>query len=307
MTRRDILGGGLALGASLALPKLASASEAKPFRVLHLTDFHVQPELKAGEGMTAALKHAMQQKPDLVVLGGDLIMDGFAATQKRTQLQWDLFTSLLKQHCHVPVQYCIGNHDIWGWNKTKSQTSGNEELWGKKWFLKIAGLDKTYHSFDAGSWKGIVLDTVYPKDEKYEGFVDDEQFAWLERELNATPTNKPIMIVSHIPLFSPSPMVYGFNAESDQWQVSASEVTKNFNKIKTLFDSRPNVKMCISGHIHLVDRYDYNNVSYLCNGAVCGAWWLGKNKDFEPGYVCLDLFADGKFTNKFIKWGWKSG
>lgn len=272
-----------------------------------MTDFHVQPELNATKGMEAALRHAMTKKPRLVMLGGDLIMDSFAATEARTKTQWDLFTSLLKANCHVPTKYCIGNHDIWGINKERSHTSGNEPLWGKKWFLEVAQMDRTYHAFEAGGWKWIVLDTVFTKENNYDGFIDPEQFEWLKQELETTPSTQPVLVTSHIPLFSPSPMVYGFDAKDSTWKVSGSSVTKNFNEVKKLFDTRPNVKLCISGHIHLVDRYDYNGVSYLCNGAVCGAWWLGRNKDFDPGYVVIDLYPDGTFKNEFVKWGWKAG
>lgn len=306
LSRRELLAGATAVGAASLFPRLAEASEpVKPFRFVHMTDFHVQPELHAGEGMTKALQHAMGRKPSFVMLGGDLIMDGFNATEERTKTQWDLFSSILKANSNVPAHYCIGNHDVWGWGQAKSHTSGNEPLWGKKWFLEVAQLDRTYHSFVAGGWKFIVLDTVFKNETGYDGFVDEEQMAWLKSELDATPSKQPVLIVSHIPLFSPSPMVYGFDAKDSTWKVSGSEVTRNFNEVKKLFDTRPNVKLCLSGHIHLVDRYDYNGVSYLCNGAVCGAWWLGKNKDFEPGYVVLDLFPDGTFKHEFVTWGWK--
>jgi len=46
-------------------------------------------------------------------------------------------------------------------------------------------------------------------------------------------------------------------------------------KIKDLFAKHKNVKLCLSGHLHLVDRVDYNGVTYLCDGAVCGGWWKG--------------------------------
>lgn len=307
LTRRQVLTGTAALGLTSLLPKEGAASDPKPFRFVHMTDFHVQPELRAGQGMEQALKHAMSKKPEMVMLGGDLIMDGFAATEERTATQWDLFTSTLAKNVKVPCHYCIGNHDIWGWDKSRSKTTGSEARWGKGWFLEVADLDNTYHTFDAGGWKWIVLDTVQPVLNGYEGFVDPKQMEWLKFELDNNPKDKPIIVVSHIPLFSPSPMVYGFNSVSNKWEVGASQVAKNFNEVKKLFDTRPKVKLCLSGHIHLVDRYDYNKVSYLCNGAVCGAWWLGKNKDFEPGYVVIDLFPDGSFKHEFVTWGWKAG
>lgn len=307
ITRRDLFASGAALGAAALLPKSVGAAAVKPFRFVHMTDFHVQPELNAAKGMEAALKHAMTKKPQMVMLGGDLIMDSAAASEARTKTQWDLFSRLLKENCSVPAHYCLGNHDVWGLNKAKSQTSGNEPLYGKKWFLEVAQLDKTYHTFEAGGWKWIVLDTVLPTENSYDGKIDEEQFDWLKSQLESTPAKQPVMVVSHIPVFSPSPMVYGFDTKDSTWKVSSSEVIGNYSAVKKLFDEHANVKLCLSGHIHLVDRYDYNGVSYLCNGAVCGAWWLGKNRDFDPGYVVIDLFPDGTYKHEFVKWGWKAG
>jgi hypothetical protein len=66
------------------------------------------------------------------------------------------------------------------------------------------------------------------------------------------------------------------------------------------------VKVCLSGHIHLVDRVDYLGVSYLCNGAVSGAWWKGPNQEFGNGYAIVDLFPDGAFTSTYHQFDWRA-
>jgi 3',5'-cyclic-AMP phosphodiesterase len=55
-----------------------------------------------------------------------------------------------------------------------------------------------------------------------------------------------------------------------------------------------------------VDRVDYNGVSYLCNGAVCGSWWKGRHHDCDEGYAVLDLYDDGSFDCEYMKYGWKA-
>jgi predicted phosphodiesterase len=77
-------------------------------------------------------------------------------------------------------------------------------------------------------------------------------------------------------------------------------------KIKSLFGRHPHVKVCVSGHTHLVDRVDYNGVSYLCGGAVCGNWWRGRHKDCDEGYAVIDLCDDGSFDCEYVKYGWKA-
>ena len=64
------------------------------------------------------------------------------------------------------------------------------------------------------------------------------------------------------------------------------------------------MKLCISGHIHLIDRVDYNNITYLCNGAVCGKWWRGTYQESPPGYALIDLYNDGSFAHQYIAYGW---
>ena len=75
-------------------------------------------------------------------------------------------------------------------------------------------------------------------------------------------------------------------------------------KLKDLFFQYANVKLCISGHIHLLDRVDYNNITYLCNGAVCGKWWRGNYQENPPGYALIDLYDDGSFAHQYIAYGW---
>jgi 3',5'-cyclic AMP phosphodiesterase CpdA len=76
-------------------------------------------------------------------------------------------------------------------------------------------------------------------------------------------------------------------------------------RIKDLFREHPNVKLALSGHIHLKDRVDYNSVTYLCNGAVSGSWWGGPYQECPPGYALVDLFSDGSFEYEYRTFGWK--
>src|SRR5262245_619880 len=87
------------------------------FRIAHLTDIHVQPEKDAPRGMARALQHAqnLADKPDIIFNGGDSIMDALGADKARTKTQWQVWQSVLRNECSLPVEHCIGNHDVWGW------------------------------------------------------------------------------------------------------------------------------------------------------------------------------------------------
>jgi Icc protein len=76
----------------------------------------------------------------------------------------------------------------------------------------------------------------------------------------------------------------------------------DIGKIVDLFYLHPNVKLCLSGHIHLRDKVIYNNVTYLCNGAVSGAWWEGIKRQTAAGYGLIDFYADGTFSEQYMNY-----
>jgi Icc protein len=325
------LGLGAASSPALAVPE----SRRRSVSIAHLTDMHVQPERKGAEGLAACLKHIMnlKQKPDMIVVGGDMIMDSFEADDARTKQQWDLFTAAFRENTNLPVKYCLGNHDIWGWDKTKSKTTGSEPGWGKQRAMDILKMSAPFYSFDQGGWRIIVLDSVQPRGEGYIGRLDPEgvnqdaegtQFQWLARELAATPSRTPVCVVSHIPILCAGNMISDGRMSENGMQIGAASQLTDVHKIVDLFSRYPNVKLCLSGHIHLNDRIDFQGVTYLCNGAVSGAWWRGReayrkilNERAKPGdpirpyrsdegYALVDLFTDGSFAYVYVKYGWQA-
>jgi hypothetical protein len=76
----------------------------------------------------------------------------------------------------------------------------------------------------------------------------------------------------------------------------------DFLRIKKLFLSYPNIRVCISGHVHLQDELTYLGIKYYCNGAVCGNWWNGSFQEFAPAYAVMELFDDGSSTRTFYNY-----
>src|SRR5690606_6830336 len=219
---------------------------------------HVQPERAAGEGLAACLHNAQshQGKPDLILNGGDAVMDSLAASHDRTKLQWKVWNDVWKKECSVPVENCIGNHDIWGWAKKDSGATGNEVDYGKAWAMEALGLEKPYRSFDRLGWHFIVLDSVQEgKDRLYDGRLDGEQFDWLKEDLARFNSQTPICILSHIPIMCASIVFYSKDRNDEQnYRVSGANILMDALQLGKLFLKHPNVKLCLSGHIHQVDR-----------------------------------------------------
>jgi Icc protein len=319
LTRRETLGllgaSAMAVAAGGVLTSPARAEVAVPIRkrtlrVAHLTDLHVQPERRATEGMTACLHHVQKlaDPVELILTGGDSIMDSFGADDARTKIQWDVWTNVLKSENSLPVRSAIGNHDIWGWDKASSKATGEEANYGKHRATEMLGIENRYYTFAQNGWQFIVLDSIrhHPTlPNEYTCHLDDKQFDWLSTTLRDLPVQMSVLIMSHVPILSVSAIMWSRN-EGGDFKIGNYLLHSDAVKLKDLFAKHPNVKLCISGHLHTEDRTDYNGVSYLCDGAVCGNWWKGRHKDCDEGYAVLDLYDDGSFDHEYIKYGWKA-
>lgn len=354
ISRRGVLGAGLGAGVGLAgaallgrrvLAQPAATPSAAPVappapagskprkrvvRLAHLTDTHIQPELRAPEGVAGCLTHIREKKfakalaaagmnasgdkVDLILHGGDVIFDAIDVGADRVKEQWGLYQKVLADNWSGPIYHAVGNHDCWGLNTKVSGTTGEEELWGKRWAmqeLKIKPAANTdtkkfgaYYSFDQNGWHIVVLDSVQVEPGGYFGGLDDAQFDWLKGDLLL---NKmyPTLVLSHISLFTATVLDRALNDKRER-VVHPALMCIDYGRIKKLFLENPQVKAALSGHMHLKDRVDYCGVSYFCGGAVCGGWWKGPHKECDAGYSVVDLFDDGTVENRYVGFGWKA-
>jgi hypothetical protein len=60
-------------------------------------------------------------------------------------------------------------------------------------------------------------------------------------------------------------LYFGKNDPNGDLRIQYMLMHTDFFRIKELFNKYPNVKNCLSGHIHLEDEVDYNNIKYFCN------------------------------------------
>ncbi len=267
-----------------------------------MSDIHIKPSEIAEAGMQKAIQsiNHLEQAPDFIINGGDSVMDALAASKEKTQTQWELFNRIMQAENKLPVKNCIGNHDIWGWQLKEDVKS--DTLYGKAWWLQQTGYTKTYHSFTHNKWHFIVLDSVQENKGGYIALLDDEQFAWLETELK-TNSDKFVCIISHIPIISfCSAMFFKEMLPNGDWKLSRALLHTDARKIKALFKQYPNIKTCLSGHIHLQDEVNYLGIKYYCNGAVSGDWWGGAFQDFAPAYAIFDFYKDGTVERKMIEY-----
>jgi 3',5'-cyclic AMP phosphodiesterase CpdA len=307
-SRRDVLAAATAAGAGLLLPTgaMADRKSDRSLRIAYFTDTHIPATGPGADWLAKALQHAQTRndKPDLIFFGGDMIMDGLAQPWDSVKAQWKQFLAVVRDNAKIPYKRCIGNHDIWGWDK-RSGATGTEPLFGKEWVMELMGWQKPYKSYDLADWHFVVLDSMTRKGNGYLARIDDEQFEWLKSDLQANRKKKTV-IVSHIPLVASCPMWFGaYESDGANWQVPGWLLHIDARRFKNLFNQNPQVKACLSGHIHLLDRVDYNGVTYLCNGSIAGAWWNGPFHETSPGYAMIDFYTNGRVEREYVPYGWK--
>src|SRR5688572_7382494 len=307
MKRSTFLQNTAAVIAGSLLPPVVFAEQnrkANKIRFAFLTDIHIKPELAAQTGMAKAFHHAQSLKPsvDFIINGGDSIWDSLEADKQKTQTQWDLFHSILKKENSLPVYHCIGNHDVWGWF-IKTDKPEADKLYGKQWVVETLKMPKRYYSFTKNKWLFIVLDSTQLNPAGgYIAYIDPEQLSWLQNELEQS-KDKFVCIVSHIPILSICAGLFFNKTETNgDLKIQRNLMHTDFFSLKNIFAAYPNIKVCLSGHIHLQDELEYLGIKYYCNGAVSGNWWKGSFQEFAPAYAVVELFDDGSSARNMVSY-----
>ncbi len=302
-------------GAALLLPKLSSSrdtissrtpTEPAVLRMAHLTDIHVEAGKDSEAGFANALQavNSLAERPEFILNGGDSIMNSaLNLSRERVKNQWELFHKILQDNNSLPVHHCIGNHDLYGWSSPNQAHTK-----GKKWALDEYKMEQPYYAFEKGNWKFIVLDSIHGRDSipGYYAKLDEMQMTWLGNELAATPANQFICIVSHIPILAVCTMFIGKNKDREHWSIPNNALHADADELTALFYQYPNIKACLSGHIHLVDHVNYLGIDYYCNGAVSGSWWKGNYHQFPPSFSVMNFHDNGKVERELHYYNWQS-
>jgi Icc protein len=291
---------------SRILPARSSAPLSEPIRVAHLTDIHVQsgPESEIGLASCLETVNRLEHKPDFILNGGDGIMNSaLNLSREEVKTEWNLFHDLFREHNALPVKHCLGNHDLYGWTApSRAHTEG------KNWALDEYKLEKSYYSFERANWKFIVLDSIHGRNSVpgYYAKLDEGQMEWLKKELASTPAATFICIVTHVPILAMCTLFNEFNEKASHWRIPDNILHADAEELIALFAQYPNIKTCLSGHIHLIDHVNYLGIDYYCNGAVSGSWWKGNYHQFPPSFSLLNFYENGKAEREIIYYNWKN-
>jgi 3',5'-cyclic AMP phosphodiesterase CpdA len=254
--------------------------------------------------VAAAFRHFSERNdwaPDLIINSGDSVMgiDGRTSGKSASE-QIALWKTAVKS-LKVPMHACLGNHDVWNGNDPTDDVPVAKK--GFALMMEVLGMPAPYYSFDQGGWHFIAINSVcqWPN----YGELSPEHFEWLKDDLKKTPKTTPVCVFSHLPIVSVTSSLYG-SAQKKTDGVLIPKVWQHRDcwEISEVFRRHPNVKLCLSGHMHTQDRCEYRGVWYICGGAVSGSWWNGSDYGFPPCYGAINFYPNGAFDYQFVDYGW---
>lgn len=226
---------------------------------------------------TQALVASLGQQPIHGIGAGDLVFDKF-------ELYADYKEAV--GMTGAPFFQVIGNHDI----DYSARTDDRSQATFKENF------GPTYYSFNRGKVHYVTLDNVFfiGTGHRYIGYLTENQLSWLEKDLQHVPAGSTVVVSLHIPSDS------GAKRRSGAKEEELGGVTSNRAALYAML--KPYKVHIMSGHTHLNENWEKDNIMEHNHGTVCGAWWTGPicGDGTPSGYGVYQVEGDD------IKWYYKS-
>jgi 3',5'-cyclic-AMP phosphodiesterase len=222
--------------ASVGLEAAAATTRARPFSFVQISDSHIgfaKPAINADARATyreaVAKIAALPQKPDFIIHTGDV-------SQLSKDSEFDDADQIIKA-AGLPVFHVPGEHDV--------LDEGNGKAFFERYGKGATG--GGWYAFDHNGVHFVALVNVLDFKAGGEGALGPEQFAWLKADLAARSASTPIVLFTHIPLWSLYP-TWGWNTDESA-QVLA--LVRRFGSVTVL-----------NGHIHQVQQKVEGRVAF---------------------------------------------
>ena len=211
-------------GPEAARPAPCGAAARPTLRpvIVQISDFHIGGETSIVDPerrltATVAAVQALPQRPDGILISGDLADDGSDASYERVL---DLLSPL-----ESPIHVIVGNHD------------DRERLARHFGVSRVQGY--VQYVADIGPIHLIALDSQIPGSDA--GSLDGGRLDWLEQQLAAVP-ERPTIVALHHPPFS-----IGID-EADAIGLDGDDT----NELARIIARHRQVQRVICGHVHCV-------------------------------------------------------
>ncbi|MDR1594704.1 MAG: metallophosphoesterase [Prevotellaceae bacterium] len=262
-------------------------------RFIFGTDVHqtIHNSRDRHNGFKQALNKMKESNADFVILGGDLV-DISGISYKVSKRQTDSMYRVFKQTVdETKLRYylTIGNHDRY-YDKDNGYVEGDEIF--KEYFKE------SYYTFEEKGVRFFILNSVQDVAGKDGFYVGEKQMEWLKNELSKVSASTPIVVSTHVPVYSLYyPVVDGKYVFVD--------VIMNFKELLKTFENH-NLKLVLQGHQHIYEEIFLQNVRYITAGAVCAGWWSGPFHGTDMGFLIVEADKSGDFTWEYVDFGWSA-
>jgi Icc protein len=226
--------------------------------IAQLSDMHVRPEGVLYQGvvdsnamLAAAIAHvnALDPRPDLVLLSGDLVDHG-------TSDEYAMLARLLAA-LKVPVLAIPGNHD--------EREAFRRAFAGQSWLPASGPID--YAVGDRGTMRIVALDVTLPG--LHHGAVSEPGAAWLDRVLAAEP-ERPTVVMMHQPPFDIGiPYLDLYSCRDGE-------------RLAAVVARHPQVERIVCGHVHRFMQTRFGGTMLCTAPSTTTAIALRLRPDAEP-------------------------
>ena len=304
------------------------------FSFLFFTDSHVtdREKFNAVAGMKAAVAHMNDQKGiELVISGGDLIMDALRACEPESRRQYDLYQKLVGK-LNFPLFNTVGNHEhfgvyLEGVGDDSCIVSEDDQLYGAGLYREYFGPD--HYSFNWGPYHFMVLNTISltrmlnsegDTVRVYYGNVSADQVAWMREDLTHVLPETPVILISHIPFLTAVHTFEGYGEYQasnyhleDPQARSYTHVVSNASEVINEVLAEHRFILALAGHHHHYEvvRWEDNrhDARFVLGGSICGQWWQGDRRiagsTWPEGYLRVDLKDKNVGDLQYISYDWK--
>jgi 3',5'-cyclic-AMP phosphodiesterase len=219
-----------------------------------MSDLHVGEGLFRPELLSAAIQESNELAPDLVVVAGDLTMEGYCS-------EFEACKRFLGELACGHVVVAMGNHD--------ARNVGYrhfEDLFGARDSVTIVPVDE-------GRAKVVAIDSTKP--DLDEGEVGREHYGWLDAELRGWTEGPRIVVIHHHILAVP-----GTGRDVNNLR-DAGDVMAILRELE--------VDLVLSGHRHVPYVWSISGVRVVHSGTVST---LRVRGTMPPSYNVIEIDAD---------------
>ncbi|MCS6770396.1 MAG: metallophosphoesterase [Kiritimatiellae bacterium] len=302
MSRREFWGalgaGAVGLGFSRRASWAVEQGPRETVRIAFFTDVHARVEWETPVAMELAADLINRQAADLIIGGGDYITDGLTSSRAAVDHRWKAFRAHLLDKLRQPPILAIGNHDCVG---LRPQDGGPPESDPRAAFREELAVRETNFVVEAGDCRIIIIDSVdlTGDDLHYRGYVAPERIAWIREVVERTPEDRPIVLVTHMPLLT----TFFQATEGGEASARRNRIVVNAHEVIHAFENRP-LPLVLQGHLHVDEIVRWRGTTFITGGAVCGRWWRGPWMGTEPGFGVVTLRRT-RVDWEYIPLGWK--